>query len=399
MIEVSRGLARKLQPRGILPDENPIEAMLWLMSRVAWEAHTFAYDRPARDLQARHVTTLLESELGIRDSAALEPIQMGLLLVMQMDPTGASRTILFGHQSFREFLVARYWKQQLLHLVARETKHDQRGKIEERLMQARLLQEDDKAFTLLIEMLHGLDVDTQHGIKEWARKCLEIDDLTLSRDPNDHRRPFLIESALAIGSYIEPEQGLQVDEWALRFLCFWYQFHGLRALIRAPGLRSSNVNLSAAHLARADFKRANLFGANLQSSNLFEANFVEANLAGANLAGANLDGANLDRANLDRAILAGAYLAGAQLIGAQLIGAHLAVAQLIGAQLIGANLAGASLQEANLHGANLQGAILEGVALRKARLHGARVSRKQLASAHTEGVLGLDEIDEIPEPA
>jgi hypothetical protein len=215
LVEASSRLARELQRRGILQEEKPVEAMLWLMSRVAWEAHTFAYGWPARDLQARHVASLLDRELGIEDTAKLESIEVGLLLAMQIDPTGASKTILFGHQSFREFLVARYWKDQVLRLIAPETKREQRARIEGHLMQTRLLQDEDEAFSLLMEMLRSLDIATRRDIKGWAQKYVQLDELTLHSDVQTDRRPILRETALTIGSYIEPGEGLQLDEWAL----------------------------------------------------------------------------------------------------------------------------------------------------------------------------------------
>jgi uncharacterized protein YjbI with pentapeptide repeats len=383
------------------------------------------------------VATLLDSELGIDDSAMLERIQMGLLLVMQMDPTGASKTILFGHQSFREFLVARYWMHQLLHLAARETKREHRDKIEKRLMQARLLQDEDEAFSLLMDMLRDLDPGMRRDIKEWARKYMNIEELTLHPDEHADRRPVLRESALAIGSSIDPKEGLELDEWALRFLCFWHQFHRRSLTVWAPRLHSphgllsntfldeanldgaelqgsnlagvhlfnsnlSQTNLAGATLIKANLVQANLAGANLAGATLIKASLVQANLAGANLAGAHLFQANLSQTSLAEAILEGASLGGANLGGANLAGANLAGANLAGANLEGASLAGANLAGANLAGANLAGANLERahlkrMNLREARLHGARVSREQLASAHTEGALGLDEIHEIHE--
>jgi hypothetical protein len=393
VLEVSRRLARELQRRGIQQEEEPVEAMLWLMSRVAWEAHTFAHDEAAKDLQARHVAALLDRELGIDDPAMLERIEVGLLLVMQIDPTGANRTILFGHQSFREFLVARYWKHQLLHLVARTTKRDQRGKIEERLMQARLLQAEDEAFSLLIKMLRVLEPGQRRDIKEWARQLLEVDELTLHPEPSADRRPILRESALAIGSHIETDEGLKLDEWALRFLCFWHQFHGQTVRLQAPGVHSPGAHLSDVRLINA-----NLSGAHLEEANLAHAVLIGARLYGAQLQRAQLEGADLIWAQLHRADLEGANLVGANLGGADLEGANLVGANLGGANLVGADLEGANLVGANLAGASLEGADLEGANLAGARLHGARVSRGQLARAHCDGALGLDKIDEIPEP-
>jgi uncharacterized protein YjbI with pentapeptide repeats len=426
--EASEHLAEVLIDAGILAQREPVAAMLWLMSRVAWESHTIAYEQADAELDEVDVVSLLKRELGIKGSA-LAPIELGLLLVMQLDPTGSSKTILFGHQSFREFLVARYWKGQLQRLVARETRSEQRAKIEERLMQARLLHHEDKAFSLLVEMLSGLDPVTRRDIKAWARKYVETDELTLHPEAHTDRRPVLRESALAIGSHIEPDEGLELDEWSLRFLCFWHQFYGKRATIRAPGLRSPHgclsavellearlpgANLEGADLRGANLERADLRGANLARADLTKANLEETSLAGANLQAcslvfgnvqdANLVGANLTGANLQSCLLAITNLTGANLTGANLTGANLTNTTLIRGNLracllVLANLEGANLEGANLEGANLEGANLEGANLKGAALARARVSRRQLASAYAERALGLDAIDEIPAPA
>lgn len=430
VIGASTRLTRELQRRDILREENPVEAMLWLMSRVAWEAHTLAYERPARTLHARHVASLLDRELGIDDAAKLEYIEMGLLLVMQIDPTGASSSILFGHKSFREFLVARYWKHQLLCLSAPGTSRDRYDHAEARLMQSRLLQDEDEAFFLLMEMLQNLDAGTRRDIKGWARKYLETDEVCLThRASKIDRRPVLRESALAIGSYIEPSEGLQLNEWALRLLCSWHEFYGYMVEIRAPNLSSPgcrlsgvelvgaflrNANLEGADLGRVKFERVNLQRANLRGANLENADLVETileavDLVGANLSGADLHGATLIRAllegaNLGRACLKETYFINASLEGAQLIEADLSASLFAGANLARAdleraNLEDASLEQANLEGANLRQADLKGANLKGANLKSARVSRKQLADANIEGALGLDNINELPDPS
>ena len=380
--EASEYLAEVLIDAGILKQREPVAAMLWLMSRLAWESHTITYEEADAELDEGDVTALLKRELGIKGSA-LAPIELGLLLVMQLNPTGGSKRIFFGHQSFREFLVARYWKYQLQRLVARETRPEQRTKIEERLMQARLLHHEDKAFPLLVEMLSGMDSGMRRDIKAWAQKYVETNELTLHPEEHTDRRPVLRESALAIGSHIEPDEGLQLDAWALRFLCFWHQFYGKRATIRAPGLRSPHSCLSGVDLLEAELERADFEGSNLR----------RANLEGVALRGANLKGADLQRANLEDTNLVEAQLEGANAIGANFMAAVLTRANITGANLIAANFEDAILKEANLEGANLEGAHFA-----RACLHGARVSRKQLARAHIHGALGLDEIVEIPDP-
>jgi hypothetical protein len=88
--------------------ERP-DAMLWLMGRIAWEAHMLEQRHPPETLTRWHVDSVLrDSEVPI-PSDAIDLIWIGLVLTLQADLQSANHTILFGHQSFREFLVGRHW--------------------------------------------------------------------------------------------------------------------------------------------------------------------------------------------------------------------------------------------------------------------------------------------------
>ncbi|MEO0777514.1 MAG: pentapeptide repeat-containing protein [Bacteroidota bacterium] len=138
-------------------------------------------------------------------------------------------------------------------------------------------------------------------------------------------------------------------------------------------------DLQGANLSKADLRGAILKEIGLQRTNLRYAELEGADLGGLDLQYADLEGANLENANLSRADLRGANLKGAELPPANLQKAKLQKADLRGARLGGAELQEAKLQESNLGGADLHGARLEGANLEGATLDGAIL----------EGALGL----------
>ena len=421
-------LLDRLVHLNMIDHDDPIEAMLWLMSRVAWEAHHHAYDSTRGALRARHVEYLIEDELTLSKDT-LEVVRAGLLLTMQIDPLGHSPIMLFGHQSFREFLVARYWKHQLLERI-QEQQVSKWQEIEDRLMRARLLQDEDNAFDLLVAMLQGLEERQQRKIKIWARDYVARAGL-LTGNLHENRRAILGESALAIGSIIGPEQGLTFsDEWVLRSLWLWYEYHGMSLRLVAPGLCCPGCMLRRGSFHGADLRGAKLAGADLSCTNLSDANLSDANLCKADLSGANLLGADLCGADLSGASLFAAQLSMAEFSEANLMAANLSLAQLSGTNLRQANLCkadmtratigvshvrntearhvafdddsgnvvifsgyvnGANLSGANLSGADLSEANLSRANLGEANLTGATLANADLRGANLEGVVGLTE--------
>ncbi len=328
-------------------EQDTTQAMLWMMSRVAWKAHVLA--ARSEELKTSHVETILADELGLPPDLAPQ-IKVGLLVALQYHPGGGSSNILFGHQSFREFLVARFWCSQLRRLDRRSE-----SSIEESLMESRLLRRGDRAFDFLREMLGDLDDRVRVKILDWAERRVNDEGLKANKFRAD-RTNWLRESALAIGSVVS-KAGLQLDDpKVLRSMFAWFQMMSSDIIVYAPRLQGAGADFSGESLVGA-----NLVGASLSEANLRRADLSEANLVGANLRLANLDGAKLDGAKLDGAYLFLAKLFGASLVGANLQGANLQGAKLPNADLQGADLQSADLQGANLVGANLQDAKLQGV--------------------------------------
>lgn len=379
----SRLLAQRLVQASIIEEADPIEATLWLMARTAWEDHILSYSPIPKDLKLRDVEQSLEGELDI-DGVDLNAILMGLFFDTQIDPTGASKTILFGHQVFREYLVARYWKQLLGRLIdGRNRWHrSEQLQLEQSLMRGRLLQESDQAFRLLVEMLNDIDDDKRRELSSWAIACVEDDSLS-ARSLREDRRSILRENALAIGSALG---GLQIGQLTLRSMWVWFEFHGLHFRVWAPKLihRQANlrgVDLTSALLDMADLEGSDLGGANLRGADLSGANLRDTDLGGANLTGAKLLRANFQNADLSGSDLRSANLSGALLVGADLTGANLSRAILSDASLSGANLSGALLTDADLRRADLSSADLSGANLNGATLDGAQLHRTDFTGA------------------
>lgn len=435
---------------GFPPNTEPPMAMLWLMSRVAWEVHRLArpYNKPeeatqqnedsAPALDQHSLNQILVEELGLRlseEGASL--LKQGLLLVLQVSPHSKHNQILFGHQSFREFLVARYWAHQLRKIPKYKDKLRQAE--ERKLCRGRLLGIEDKSFLFLMEILKSEDFDVKQigspfgwqplereRLFEWAEACFNNEDQRFEdEDQNSSifvdQRALLREAALAIGCNLLRAKSISAHSpRGLRSLLAWFFAWGEPMILRAPrasfefsllfniyleeadflGANLCGANFEGAHLPKANLQEANLEGAGFLGANLFGANLQKANLRGTYLEAANLVGADLQEADLEAAILQGANLQRANLQEANLWktrlqrtylqGAYLQKANLEGADFQGANLLGANLQEANLskahfQQANLSGANLQEACLREAHLEAAILRETRLVGAYLEG--------------
>jgi uncharacterized protein YjbI with pentapeptide repeats len=417
--EASSVLREHLVLKGLLPGEaEALDAMLWLMGRVAWEAtkldqrQLLEPHRKPEMLTKRGIENLIADELGVGQNASdiINAIQMGLLLTMQAHlRSGTASQLLFGHKSFREYLVARYWADRL-RALARARQWEWDG-LEKPLLGGRLLSREDRTFEFLMEMLNGeplprrpnapfaLSRREHEALLEWAQNRFESEaqeDPSGNRHPTlrDDRRPWLREAALAIGSSLRDSPGMRSrDKLTVRTLLSWFWLMRIGPIIVAPKARWRDSQLSELSLRGANFRHADLQGVRFTSANLSRrstgnnapCDFTEARLDDAVLAGAFLEAAvfkkaslrlaDLTHAILDLAELSEADLEGAQLIAARLPHARLNGSNLNGAKLIQADLRNASLASATLVGSYLHSANLEGAVLAGAILTGARYDK------------------------
>lgn len=333
-------------------ESDRVDAMLWLLARVAWRAHCLA--QQGKRLKNYEVQKILRDELGLEDEQIERTVRIGLLVAIQADLHAEDHEILFGHKSFREYLVGQFWLNMLLKLLDGRRKS---ADCELRLMEGRLLGDsEDKSFDFLVELLKSLSEDKRNDVKKWAQKAFDREEME-ARTLRDDRWYRVREAALSIGSHCIEGTGLTItDSLALRTLLASFFLRDERIDLCASFVNLSGAQLSGTDLRGADLRGADLSGAALSGAKLFLTDLRKANLIEANLIEANLSGANLIEARLRGAILIGANLSGAHLFLANLRGAHLNGANLRGAHLIDADLRGADLRGADLRDADITGA-------------------------------------------
>ncbi len=421
--------------RLISKDATEIEAMLWLMGRVAWERKILDFragreGRPPIFRRSQIESQILAGELMCEDSVVLHCIQIGLLLAIQADlRNSANSNMLFGHRSFVEYLVARHWLHSLK-LITTTRNQKLRAKIERQLMKGPLRKSsDDESYTFLKQMLAREPRKTRAKIGRWAI-CYFGDDQIFPSDEGDFEysiyrdnRTRLRVAALAIASCTGKVPKIE-PRWVFRSLLAWVAVRDGYAQVVAPGVVLDNDCLAGADLRDAVLSNASLRGCDLSGARLNNAVLSNASLVGAKLLGAmlykswlpgaNLKGAaafgaialgsNLSKANLETANFQGAMLSGVVLRGANLkktsfsraalneavldesslVKANLRNSSLRGASLKNSDLRDAKLQLADLYGANLQGANLQDANLQGANLQGANLQGANLQDANLQ---------------
>ncbi len=379
----SEELAKRLKQRGLLdPAADEPMAMLWLMSRVAWESSCREWqhrlDRIAEEsegedneppsLPAWRVSQVVEEETGIRGSDVVESIQVGMLLALQADLSGAQKHILYGHQSFREFLAARYWVERLR--AASTGNASAREAAFRQLYRGRLVVDQDRTIDFIEQLLsdsHQGRLGSPLGVRPDERQRLAALtwDEFLNEEPRfddragprrrllDDRRPPFREAMLTISNILSPVEVADTEaRLAFRSLPGYFRYARVSFRLRIPK-----------SVLKGDFRGMDLTGADLHKADLHKADCQGARLQRARLEEANLQGSDFQRAILQLARLARANLRGSDLQHAKCLGASFADANLQGANLLGADLKYAQIQGANLQGANLQGADLQGANL------------------------------------
>lgn len=423
----SETLLTVLKNQGILDERAALpDAMLWLMGRVAWEAQMLEQRQPPETLSRRHVDNLLHDGDFRLPTDAAHAIKIGLVLALQSDLRSADHQILFGHQSFREFLVGRHWATKL-HQIVRGSQREWDDKTAT-LLGGRLLGEENKSLDFLLQIVNAeadprraasplawTDPDREMLVR-WAQEVFEDEtqafvrrDRASPRDGKrlrDDTRAVLREAALAIGSLTKGSPGLRApNPLTLRSMLSWFWLHRLQPLVSAlganlvrarlddvhfEGAKLEGAKLDGAYLVAARLSNTNMGGATLADVDLSSASLVGVNLARATLTGAwlrrtDIRNSNLDEACLDDADLQWAVIYNSNLLAASLRRAQLFAATLSHSRLIGANLEHADLRSAYLTSANLENARLREAKLDRANLIDARLDEADLTSTSLAG--------------
>lgn len=378
--------------------ERPEQALIWLLARLAWESVSLSEQRlPLTVAWAREI---LGTELGLREpELVIERLCDGSLLSTRRAAEGNTTHLLFGHDTFRQYLTALYWEHELRRL--HKLPPDSPGALyAERLLAQGRLTPNVICFSMLIERLVTWPEPERQSLVTWATRCLLSESPSASQDGGSLvlHWAWLRETALALASQLqatavqdvsedmncEPTAGVEIpNAQLLRSLAARIEEQGQTLLLHAPGLSISlhGAQGRRAFLAGLCVRRACLERATLIAVNLRGANLSESKLQGANLKEADLRGADLSGCDLSRADLRGADLRGADLSGAKLVGAKLDGARLDRAHLVAADLSSASLQRTKLESADLREARMNGVDLRHASLRQANLQRTTMWDA------------------
>ncbi|MCB9741907.1 MAG: pentapeptide repeat-containing protein [Alphaproteobacteria bacterium] len=375
------------------------EAMLLLMSHVAWEQNRC--ERLGKGLTLLRVRELLREEVGFHDPDEIELVVGGLLLALQSTPAMEREGLLFGHAPFHHHLVARYWAHRLRELMyAGPERFAERSRS---LLGGRLMADDGAAWSVLMEIVSGDHASEEAGpLFSWTRRdrralavlaesIFEDEAMVTQGRFRDDRRAYLREAALAIRCSLEGVPPFMLDEDALRSLLAWFWVRQEASMVVARRCDLSEFRLKGVPMAGADLRdtvcreaelsMADLSFAHLEGADLQGAKLGGAELVGAQLSGARMQGANLEQANLSTATLDGADLREVEATTCELEGAVLPGADLRGAVLIRCNLSQAVLTGADLRGARLEDSHLVGADLSEADLRGADLRRVDLTEA------------------
>src|SRR5262249_52302786 len=110
---------------------------------------------PPESLTRWHFDRLLRDNELLISSDSIDIVRMGLILTLQTDLHGSNHAFLFGHKSFREFLVGRHWAMALqLNIRGRNGRVRQMMELPQG---GRLLVHGDKSFEYLMQIINAAE--------------------------------------------------------------------------------------------------------------------------------------------------------------------------------------------------------------------------------------------------
>lgn len=395
VVNSSKELLKALLEQDILMDQrDQVDAMLWLMSRIAWKSYQCDFQK--QTLVDHDIRTILNDELGLKNRPQIfECVQIGLLLTLQADLRGDHTRILFGHNSFREFLAVRYWAHCLERIVKAPSRGQRALESSLRLHGAPLLTQDSgsNCQRFLDESLAQWPKGARRELRDWATAMLNDDELNASSIAADTRTPLRF-SAVVIGSLVTEKREkddrdipapMELDEKnrrsAITSMAAWCLVHEVEIPLVLRNASLERVQLERCSFPRADLAHSNLYDAAMRFVNIREADLSFANLTEANLAEAVLAGASFKYANLFAAHLEDANLRSADFTEATADSAYFNRARMRFAMLSKLKAPQATFSEAELVGANFQAAYLVGARFERGTLDDANLDGADLTKA------------------
>jgi hypothetical protein len=139
-------------------------------------------------------------------------IKIGLILALQADLHSGNHTILFGHQSFREFLVGRHWAL----LLQRIVRHGDRGGRLSMLMLGGRLLGYNKSFDFLIDLINTTEAQEhsasplswsdreRESLVSWLRRHSKTSSKNSENLPNQTAEPLPFCAMIGARNYEKP---------------------------------------------------------------------------------------------------------------------------------------------------------------------------------------------------
>ena len=390
-------------------DREGVAALLFILSRLAWESVVLEQEAQREeiardsDVLSADVMARVGDELGLCESelSSLDSV----LLSAQGSKSPETRTFLFGHKSFREYLAVRFHLSVFTHMAQRDrasTSEEARTYVEV-IGRGDLLDYSD-ATRIFLKSVGALPtVDSQRRtLRAWCERELHdrtcvgpgptLQDMNACTTSTNEYRAIWRFAALAIASHTsDPNTPLALSRevvWELSCINQVRRIFNVRKTSRAFVLDKTNIKgaqLENINLTRVSLRHINLSNSNLTCANIDGADLAHADLRSAILCEANLQKSSLRSANLHMAVLIGANMKRASLQKANLNSANLQGANLQGANLLVTDLSGARLQKADLQKANLWNACLPNADLQGANLRGARLPNADLQGVNLLG--------------
>lgn len=377
--------------------ERAIEAMRWLMERVAWEAKRREFAGQA--LSRRHIENVLDEELKISEML-LEQVRVGLLLGMQAQFASEGQQFFFGHRSFMEFAIACYWERQLRRLCT--TDRRELEQMEELLAGAPLHESDSRVFPMLCELFDRWSDEDCRALFEWAKLTVEDES---SRPPRGERRAtfrndmrvLVRQSALAIGCRmgLRLNQLFDIGDGAVLLVisAWWIVTQGEPATVEAPRIHiSSDSIMSGLVLGRANFSKSTLTGvdfysnsfgyADFSESHMVNVGFTKTDLSDAKFVGAKMENGNFHKVNLDRADFSGAEVLSMYFEDVRLNGAKFAESTLAESMFTSCLFRATDFSDADLSFVDFSDEDLQGADFNNAKLHAANLTGATLSASN-----------------
>jgi len=302
-------------------DRN-IRPMLWLMGRIAWldycreQAIAEKPERIRKDpLQRTEIATVIKNELNCSDRV-LEVLASGVMLAMQTDLLSADAGLLFGHQSFRDFLVARHWRHRISIILDGELDPETKRDLQIELSEGSLATDEPDALDFLVEFMERRTDNGHDSLYRWCADTFHAESIiskkvgnnTLFWDLNGNLRltALALQSRCAIKLGLPWKPLVASNGRVFRSLLAWLWMrhpYAPKLAVIAPRFKTKCAQLNGAKFTRSDlrdtvFEDATMHGMQISGSDLSRCRWSNCDMSDVRIMSSVLDSSSFQRSNM-----------------------------------------------------------------------------------------------------